>query len=225
MNMQGYSVFQLLVFAIMAANVLLSYTAFNRPDVFNKMKFRVYDILQRKEWIRLITSAFIHVNITHLLFNMIAFWSFGMALERYINVWQLFVLYFVSMVLGSLLPLFMHKNNPNYSAVGASGAVSGVVFASILFFPRGEIIFIFLPFLPIPSWIFGIMYLLYTVYGIDKQSDNIGHEAHLGGALAGLLMAVVFRPDLAMNNWWLALVLLVVPVILLLFVIQRKVIN
>lgn len=220
--MQDFTPFQISIYAIIAANVLLSYLAFNNIELFNKLKFRVYEILHKKEYYRLVSSAFIHVNITHLLFNMIAFWSFGMALERYINVAQFILLYFFCMILGGLLPLLMQKNNTNYSAVGASGAVSGVVFASILFFPHGSIIFIFLPFLPIPSWIFGILYLIYTVYGIDKQSDNIGHEAHLGGALAGLLLAIIYRFDLAQENWWLAIILLVVPILLLLIVMKRK---
>jgi membrane associated rhomboid family serine protease len=209
--MEAYKPFEMLVYAIIGANVLFSYAAFNKPAMFNKYKFRVGDILQKGEYVRLFSSAFLHVNLMHLAFNMIAFWSFGLMLQYFVNVTQFAILYFVSLIVGNILPLFIHKNNPDYSAVGASGAVSGVVFASILFYPFGEIIFVFLPFLPIPSWIFGIMYLLYTVYAMGKNNDNIGHEAHLGGAVAGVMVAIAFRPDLALQNWWLTILLLVIP--------------
>lgn len=219
---ETFSTFEWAVYAIIAVNVLLSWRAFSDMGLFHKLKFHVGEILLRKDYQRMLTAAFIHVNLTHLLFNMIAFWSFGLMLQHFIELWQFLVLYFVSLFTGNFLPLYFHKDNPEYCAVGASGAVSGVVFASILFYPFGEIIFIFLPFLPIPSWIFGILYLLYTVYGIDKQSDNIGHEAHLGGALAGLFLAIGFRLDLAIEHWWLVIILTVLPVFLLVVILKRK---
>jgi membrane associated rhomboid family serine protease len=214
---QSYSAFELVIYAIIGANVLFSYTAFNKPALFENYKFNIGRILANKEYLRLITSGFLHVNLGHLVFNMIAFWSFALVLDRFIDVWQFVFLYAFSLVIGNLLPLYIHRNNSHYSAVGASGAVSGVVFASILFFPYGKIIIIFLPFLPIPSWVFGILYLFYTVYAMGRNNDNIGHEAHLGGALAGLAAAVLFRPDMAAGNWWLVLVLFLIPFAMLFY--------
>jgi len=216
-----------LVYIIIAANVIFSWMAFNNVALFEKYKFRIGDVLENKEYIRLISSGFLHVDMTHLIFNMIAFYSFGMMLGYHIpntllpiSSVQFLILYFGSLLAGDLLALFFNKNNYNYSAVGASGAVSGVVFASILFYPFGEITFIFFPFFGIPSWLFGILYLLYTVYGMNKSNDNIGHEAHLGGAVAGVVLALFFEPALALANWWLTAALLIIPAII--FFIKPK---
>lgn len=200
------------VYAIIAANLLFSWQGFNNLGLFEKYKFRVGSILNGKEYIRLLSSGFLHVDWMHLLFNMIAFYSFGVFLGNFVGIWEVVLIYFVSLFAGNFLALYFNKNNYNYSAVGASGAVSGIVFASILFYPFGKVLLFY--FLPIPSWIFGIAYLLYTVYGMNKKMDNIGHEAHLGGAVAGLLIAAAFRPDLAMEHWWLTIILLLIPMIL-----------
>lgn len=209
-----------LVYIIIAANVIFSWMAFNNVALFEKYKFRIGDVLENKEYIRLISSGFLHVDMTHLIFNMIAFYSFGLMMQYFVSPVQFIILYFGSLLAGDLLALFFNKNNYNYSAVGASGAVSGVVFASILFFPFGDITFIFLPFIKIPSWLFGILYLLYTVYGMNKSNDNIGHEAHLGGAVAGVVLALFFEPALAITNWWLTAALLIIPAII--FFIKPK---
>lgn len=204
----------LIVYTLIGINVVLSFMAFNNMSLFQKLKFHVGSIKQNKEYYRFISSAFLHGDLTHLLFNMIALYSFGLVMKYFIGPIEFTVLYFVSLLVGNALAYFYNKDNNAYSAVGASGAVSGVVFASILFYPFGDIIFIFLPFFPIPSWIFGILYLLYTVYGMNKQNDNIGHEAHLGGAVAGVVLAILFDFNAAMANWWLTLLLLAIPAII-----------
>jgi membrane associated rhomboid family serine protease len=208
----------MLVYILIAANVLFSWQAFSNQALFENFKFRVGNILSGKEYVRLLSSAFLHADWTHLIVNMIALYSFGIAMGYSINTIQFAALYFVSLFAGNLLALFFNKGNFNYSAVGASGAVSGVVFASVLFYPFGKVLLFF--FLPMPSWVFGILYLLYSVYGMNKQNDNIGHEAHLGGAVAGVLMALVFQPSLAMENWWLTAALLLIPMII--FFIRPK---
>jgi membrane associated rhomboid family serine protease len=208
----------MLVYILIAANVLFSWQAFSNDALFERFKFRIGNILSGKEYVRLLSSGFLHVDWTHLLINMIALYSFGIAMSYSINTGQFAALYFVSLLAGNFLALFFNKGNNNYSAVGASGAVSGVVFASVLFYPFGKVLLFF--FLPMPSWVFGILYLLYSVYGMNKQSDNIGHEAHLGGAMAGVLMALAFKPSLAMENWWLTAALLIIPMII--FFIKPK---
>lgn len=208
----------MLVYILIAANVLFSWQAFGNRTLFENYKFRVGNILSGKEYVRLFSSAFLHADWTHLLVNMIALYSFGIAMSYSINTLQFAALYLVSLLAGNLLALFFNKGNYNYSAVGASGAVSGVVFASVLFYPFGKVLLFF--FLPMPSWVFGILYLLYSVYGMNKQNDNIGHEAHLGGAMAGVIMALIFRPALALENWWLTAALLIIPMII--FFIKPK---
>lgn len=200
-----------LLYLLLAANVIFSWMAFSNHSLFEKFKLQVGRILYNKEYYRVFSSAFLHVDLTHLIFNMIALYSFGNVMQVFLNVYEFAILYFVSLLVGSLLAIYFNKNNSSYSAVGASGAVSGVVFASILFYPYGGITFIFFPFVSIPSWIFGILYLLYTVYGMNKSNDNIGHEAHLGGAIAGVVLAILFHPEIAMQNWWLSLILLAIP--------------
>lgn len=204
----------LIVYTLIGVNVVLSFMAFNNVSLFEKLKFNVGSIKHQKEYYRFVSSAFLHADLTHLLFNMIALYSFGLVMKYFIGPIEFLLLYFVSLLAGNALAYFFNKDNSGYSAVGASGAVSGVVFASILFYPFGDIIFVFLPFFPIPSWIFGILYLLYTVYGMNKQNDNIGHEAHLGGAVAGVVLAILFDVNAALANWWLTLLLLSIPAII-----------
>lgn len=204
-----------LVYVLLALNVLFSWMAFNDRSIFEKYKLSVGKILNYKEYVRVISSGFLHVNMPHLVINMIALYSFGRALSYSMNVYEFGLLYFGSLIMGSALAIYFHRHQSNYSAVGASGAVSGVVFASILFYPFGDVLLFF--FLPMPSWVFGIAYLLYSVYGMKSQSDNIGHEAHLGGAITGILLAILFKPSLALENWWLTAILLLIPMLIFVF--------
>lgn len=204
---------ELVVYILIGANVLFSWQAFSNSDLFNRFKFRVGSILQGKEYVRMVSSAFLHGNMTHLLVNMIALYSFGIAMSYSISTMQFILLYALSLLAGNGLALFFNRYNYNYSAVGASGAVSGVVFASVLFYPDGKVLLFFI--LPLKTWMFGILYLLYSVYGMNRQNDNIGHEAHLGGAVAGVLLALAFEPSLALENLWLTAALLLIPLLIL----------
>lgn len=208
-----------LVYGLIAANVLFSWQAFENHNLLEQFKFRIGSILSGKEYIRMLSSGFLHVNWMHLIVNMIALYFFGQLLGTKLSWWETSIVYFVSLLAGNLLALFYNSKNYNYSAVGASGAVSGIVFACILFYPNKDIYLYFL--IPIPAWIFGILYLLYTVYGMNQQSDNIGHEAHLGGALAGLVLAIAFVPSIAFEKLWLTIILFVIPLILF-FVKPKK---
>ena len=209
---------EILVYLLIGANVLFSWQGFGNSALFDKYKFRIGNILSGKEYIRMFSSTFLHGDMTHLLVNMIALYSFGLAMGYSISTTQFAILYGVSLLAGNFLSLFFNKHNYNYSAVGASGAVSGVVFASVLFYPDGNVLLFFI--LPLKTWVFGILYLLYSVYGMNKQSDNIGHEAHLGGAVAGVFLGLAFEPSLAMKNWWLTAALLIIPLIM--FFIKPK---
>lgn len=180
--------------AIVLFNVLLSLRGFNDRLFFEKYLFQTGSILNGKEYIRMISSGFLHAGWAHLAFNMIALWSFGGLVEDFLGSISFLILYFIALIAGNLTSLYMHRGELFYRAVGASGAVSGVVFASILLYPQGSVYVFLIPF-AIPSWLFGFIYLMISIYGMRTQRDNIGHEAHFGGAIAGLIMTLWFRPS------------------------------
>ncbi len=127
-------------------------------------------------------------------------------------------IYFVSLVVGNLLTLILHKNEPYYSAVGASGAVTGILYAAILLQPGMSLYMFFIP-IPIPAYLFGIGYLLYSIYWMKQRTDNIGHTAHFGGAIGGYAMALFFAPQLIQQNL-LMVILLAIPIVIL-FVMHK----
>jgi membrane associated rhomboid family serine protease len=184
---------------IIGLNGIVSYFGFNNHAFFENNLFQVRAILAGKDYKRMITSGFLHADWGHLLFNMISFYSFSTSLEYYLGPVKFLILYFVSLIGGNMLSLFIHQRHGNYRAVGASGAVCGIIFAAIALFPGIEVGFIFIP-IPIPGWIFGIIYALYTIYGIKSNLGNIGHEAHLGGGIIGLVVAVVLVPAVLTTN-------------------------
>jgi membrane associated rhomboid family serine protease len=189
----------MITLGIIIVNGLFSYKGFNDKSFFEKYLFQVDRVLHHREYYRLVTSGFLHADWSHLLFNMISFYSFSDSLEGYLGPVKFLIIYFASLLGGDMLALFIHKNHSYYRAVGASGAVCGVIFAAIALFPGIEIGFFFIP-MPVPGWIFGIGYALYTIYGIKSSMGNIGHEAHLGGAIIGLLTAVILKPEVLQTN-------------------------
>lgn len=185
-----------IVLFIIAITCIISYIGLNNINIFEKYKFNVSAINNKKEYIRLISSAFLHADFMHLLFNMLSLYFFQGAVTMYFGTVGFIIIYFGSLILGNLFSLMIYKNQPWYSAIGASGAVSGVIFASIAMAPN-EISVNFLP-----GWIFGTLYFGYSVYMMlnPKQWDNLGHSAHLGGAFFGLVYSVVMHPQLALSN-------------------------
>ncbi|MGG5207911.1 rhomboid family intramembrane serine protease [Chryseobacterium sp. MIQD13] len=185
-----------IVLIIIAVTCIISYFGFNNTALFEKYKFNVGAITNRKEYIRLISSAFLHADFMHLFFNMLSLYFFQGAVTYFFGNIGFIVIYFGSMILGNLFSLMIYKNQPWYSAIGASGAVSGIIFASIAMAPSD----ISINFLP--GWLFGTLYFGYSVYMMlnPKQWDNLGHAAHLGGAFFGLVYSVALHPQLAMSN-------------------------
>ncbi|EFK34335.1 rhombosortase [Chryseobacterium gleum] len=186
----------IIVIIIIAATCIFSYMGFNNTALFEKYKFNVAAIANRKEYVRLISSAFLHADFMHLFFNMLSLYFFQGVVISFFGETGFLILYFGSMILGNLFSLQIYKNQPWYSAIGASGAVSGIIFASIAMAPN-EISVNFLP-----GWLFGTLYFGYSVYMMlnPKQWDNLGHAAHLGGAFFGLVYSIVMHPQLAMSN-------------------------
>ena len=151
---------------------------------------------------------------------MIALISFSLSLEIVFGIpWFIFI-YVISLLGGSLLSLYIHRNHGDYRALGASGAISGIVLSSIILFPESKISFIFIP-IGFSSWIFGLLFILISIFGIKSQTDNIGHEAHLGGALTGVLATLLLKPSIIQQNWWIILLVLVPTVLFLLLIIYR----
>jgi len=186
----------IVVLIIIAVTCIFSYMGFNNIALFEKYKFNVGAISNRKEYIRLISSAFLHADFMHLFFNMLSLYFFQGVVVSFFGETGFVILYFGSMILGNLFSLMIYKNQPWYSAIGASGAVSGIIFASIAMAPK-EISVNFLP-----GWLFGTLYFGYSAYMMlnPKQWDNLGHAAHLGGAFFGLVYSIVMHPQLAMSN-------------------------
>ena len=162
------------------------------------------------------TSGLLHADWMHLLFNMYALYLFGDIVVFRLGVIPFLVIYLGSLLAGSLYSLAYHKNEPYYSAIGASGAVSGIVYASILLYPEMELFLFFIP-IPIKGYIFGVIYLLYSIYGMKKQLGNIGHSAHLGGAVGGFALTLVFYPKVFQENTMMVVALTIPILILLLF--------
>ena len=201
------------VLLIIIANVLVSMKGFKEYSFLDKYKFQVSRILGGEK-IRAITSGFLHVDWIHLGFNMYALYLFGEIVARFLGTPDFLIIYFGSLLAGSLYSLYYHKDEPYYSAVGASGAVSGIVYSSILLYPSMELYLFFIP-IPIPGYIFGVGYLLYSIYGMKKQLGNIGHSAHLGGAIGGFAITLLLHPVIfTVNN--VLVISLGVPIILLL---------
>ena len=202
---------------IIAANVLLSLKGFNDFSFFEKYKFNIAGI-RRGEQIRMFTSGFLHVDFAHLLFNMLTLYFFANVVITNVGVVKFLIIYILSLLFGNLLSFLMHKDEYHYSAVGASGAVMGILYSAILFYPDMGLYLFFIP-IPIPAWLFGIAYLAYSIYGMKKQLGNIGHDAHLGGAIAGYLLTLAFVPALFQVHLWVV-ILLALP-ILVLFVLYK----
>jgi len=201
-------------------NVMVSYQGLKDHNFLERYAFRVDKILIEKEYKRLITSGFLHVSWPHLIFNMLTLYSFSYGLETTLGQTGFLSVYFGSLLGGSFFSLFIHRQHGDYSAVGASGAISGIVFACIALFPGMRIGFFGIPFY-IPAWVYGLLYVLYSIYGIRSQKDNIGHEAHLGGGLIGLLIAIGMMPDTLFKNYVPILLILVPSCIFIYLIITR----
>lgn len=186
---------------IIAVTAIISFIAFNNQQLFEKYKFNVGAILQKKEYIRLLSAGFLHADLMHLLFNMMTLYFFGPIVVEAFGEIGFLMVYFGSILLGNIFSLYLYKNQPWYSAIGASGGVSGILFASIAMIPDLGIMFFFIP-IPIPGYIFGFLYFAYSVYMMlnPNQHDNIGHAAHLGGAFFGLVYAIALQPERAIQN-------------------------
>ena len=206
----------ILLIVIIAVTVLISYKGFNDLSFFRKFEFHVGSIL-KGEQIRMISSGFLHVDMGHLFFNLVTLWFFAPLVLANLGNWTFVLVYLGSLIFGNLLTLLFNKNNYSYRAVGASGAVTGVLYSAILLQPDMMLGLFFV--IPIPAYLFGILYLLYSIYGMKSKNDNIGHSAHFGGAVGGYVITLIEQPQLLVDHTEMV-VLLTIPIIVL-FMMQR----
>lgn len=202
---------------LIAANVLVSLRGFRDRYFFDRYKFNISAIRSGQRE-RMLTSGFLHVDVSHLFLNMLTLYFFADVVINWFGPGRFLIIYLVSLLAGSLLALYYHRQEPYYSAVGASGAVTGILFSAILLQPKMSLYLMFIP-IPIPAYILGIAYLLYSIYGMKNRVGNIGHTAHFGGAMGGYLATLLFRPSIISTQPTMV-VLLALP-ILLLFFLQR----
>lgn len=211
---------ELIVILLIFTNIIFSYKGFSNQVFFDGYKFEVDKILARKDYKRLITSGFLHVSWTHLIFNMISLYIFSIPVIMMIGGLKFLIIYFVSLVGGDLLSLFIHRHHGDYSSVGASGAVCGVIFAGLALYPGMGIGIFLLPF-SMPGWLYGLVYVLYSMYGIRSNKNNIGHDAHLGGALVGMTIAILMEPSAIIENYFTILIIMV-PSLVFIYLIIKK---
>ncbi|RKR81272.1 rhomboid family protein [Mucilaginibacter gracilis] len=180
--------------AIFAATILISLLAFYNDELYSKSILQPYSIARGSRVYTLITSGFIHKDWMHLFFNMYSFQLFALNLEVRIGHWQFALLYIVSLIVSDIPTVLKHKDDYWYNSLGASGAISAVVFSFILFKPMMSLGLIFIPFLELPAIVFGALYLIYCVYASRKGIGNINHDAHFYGALCGIIITIVLYP-------------------------------
>jgi len=189
--------------AIIIVTVIVSALCLAGTLDFNALKFSGHGVWHRRQWYRMLTYGLVHAGWGHLFFNMLTLFFFGDVVEKYfasafgqpVGAILYVTLYVSAIAVSTVGDLVKYKDNPYYSAVGASGAVSAVLFASILFEPKMGIYIYLIP-IPVPGYVFAPLYLLYCWYMAKRNMDNIGHTAHFWGAVYGFIFPLILRPDI-----------------------------
>jgi len=176
--------------ALLAANIIVSLAGFGSDEIKNQNIFWIGPMRQQNQWYRMISSGFLHGNPSHLAMNMFVLFSFGVTLETYLGLSAFLIIYFVSLLAGSVFSYYSNRNNLNYRALGASGATSGLLTAYSLHFP-----FHMLALPPVPAIVFTIGFIGISYHLAQKPGSIIGHDAHLGGAVAGFVTAIALHPE------------------------------
>ncbi len=187
-------------YIIIAFTTYVSYLGFKDREFLDKFMFNAFMVYHRKDWKRMITHGFLHANWMHLIFNMLTLYFFGDFVEKMLimgfgKIWgtsMYLFLYLSAIPIASLSSLLRHKENQWYNALGASGAVSAILFAAILFNPNMKLLIMFIP-IPLPAWLFGLLYIAYTQYMSQQGTDNINHDAHLLGSAYGFLFPILLN--------------------------------
>lgn len=186
---------------LIAAISIVSYIAFAQPAIMSRYQLNAWSVVHRKQFVRLISHGFLHADWFHLLVNMYVLYGFGEVVLYYFSIYldgytdfRFLLLFFTALPFSAIYSVYKNKSNPAYNAVGASGAVSAIVFTSIFFDPYNMLLLFFV--IPVPGIVFGVLYLIYSAYMARKQVDNIGHDAHFWGAVYGLVFPLLYEPAL-----------------------------
>lgn len=202
----------LFLIILIGITIIFSFKGFEDSYFFSKYQFHVGSI-RKGEHIRMITSGFLHADIAHLAFNMLSLYFFAPVVYGELGNYSFLLIYFASLIFGSMLTLYFHKNDYYYRAIGASGAVTGIIYSAILLDSNLQIFLFFIP-IPIPAYLFGIGYLLYSIYGMKAKNDNIGHTAHFGGAIGGYLFTILVHHQILLENTFMV-VALTIPIVIM----------
>ncbi len=179
---------------ILIFTIITSLYAFSNPEIYGKFMLHPYSVSRGERVYTLITSGLIHKDWGHLFFNMMSYFFFAFTLEGIIGHWQFALLYLASLALSDLPTILKHKEHFWYNSLGASGAIAAVIFSFILFSPLTKMMIFPLP-IPIPAVIFGGLYLAYSVYASNQSGSNINHDAHFYGAISGMIITIIFYPQ------------------------------
>jgi membrane associated rhomboid family serine protease len=189
---------------IFGAIVIASLVGFGSPRFIELNLFRPFWLVQRRQYWSVISSGFVHADLTHLLFNAFTYWFFAFRLQQVIGGVRFVALYFIGLLLSNVGTYFKHRRDPDYACLGASGAILAVLFASIVYFPRSPIMILPIP-VPIPAVLFAVCYLIFTLYAARRGRGRVNHDAHFDGALAGLAFVALTDPAAWTRAWRLLL--------------------
>ena len=219
MELEHINIVLLIFIGIISA---ISIYGFSNPDFVNKYIFNISAIRTTNKWDRVLSSSFLHADGFHLFLNMYVLYMFSPSIMENpsFGLAWFFVIYFGAVMGGGVLSYFMHKNNYAYRALGASGGVTGVVMASAVIYPNMGMGIIFVP-VYIPAYIFGALYLLYSIYSMHNQTDNIGHDAHLGGAVVGIFFPILLYPQI-LTHYFFEIGFLILPLVYLAYYLYQR---
>src|ERR1700730_15673760 len=178
---------------ILVVIIIVSVIGLSSPKVIERSLLRPYQVAHGTGYAGLLTSGFVHADVGHMVFNLITFYSFAFRLQPVIGSLKFVLLYFSALLVGVLGTCFKHRNDPNYASLGASGAILGVLFASIVYFPRSRLLILPIP-IPIPAPLFAVAYLAFSYYSSRNSKGRINHDAHIAGALTGLAFVALTAP-------------------------------
>jgi membrane associated rhomboid family serine protease len=177
---------------ILILTVATSIIAWQYEDLFRLFALNPWSLVREQRYYTFLTSGLIHANGMHLLFNMISYYYFAFPLEQLIGHWQFLILYVASLILSDISTVVRNRDNPNYFCVGASGAVTAVIFSVVLYAPKATILLFGI--VPMPLWLFGIAFVGYSYYSARYRQTHVNHAAHLWGAISGLALTLILDP-------------------------------